>query len=262
MQGRTFALILDAPPHSPLYPGDLKGSVMKHLTLPLLLLALMAGCSTTPDGVATVEDRSVKAEAKKADGAASAQAKGADGKPTELAAAGTTGTAGGAGQAGTTPGVAAKPQDAVQTQGVAVPITEVKPLDAATTARPSLVAPPHPLRDPKNPLSQRRMQYDYDSAAIRTEYQDLLEAHAQYLKTAKNANLILQGHADERGSREYNLALGQRRAEGVLKALQLLGVQDSQVEAVSLGEEKPLAEGQSEEAWKQNRRVELLYQGE
>lgn len=262
MQGRTFALILGAPPLSPLSPGDLKGSVMKHLTLPLLLLALMAGCSTTPDGVATVEDRSVKAEAKKVDGAAAAQAKGADGKSAEVAAAGASAASGGAGQAGANPGAAAKPEDAVQTRGVAVPITEVKPLDTATTAKPAQVAAPHPLRDPKNPLSQRRMQYDYDSAAIRSEYQALLEAHAQYLKNTKNANLILQGHADERGSREYNLALGQRRAEGVLKALQLLGVQDSQVEAVSLGEEKPLAEGQSEEAWKQNRRVELLYQGE
>ena len=261
MQGRTFALILAEYPH---FSGDLKGFPMKYPTLPLLLLALMAGCSTTPDGVATVEDRSVKAEAKKTDGAAAstaaAQAKGGDGKSADPIAstAGTAPAQGGAGPAGP----AAAPQEAVQTQGVAVPITEVKPLEAAATAKPPQSAATHPLRDPKNILSQRRMHYDYDSAVIRPEYQALLEAHAQYLKTTKSANLILQGHADERGSREYNLALGQRRAEGVFKALQLLGVSDSQVEAVSLGEEKPLAEGQGEEAWKQNRRVELLYQGE
>jgi peptidoglycan-associated lipoprotein len=117
-------------------------------------------------------------------------------------------------------------------------------------------------RNPASPLAQRRILFDYDSAAIRDEYRPLLEAHAQYMRKEKAAKAILQGHADERGSREYNLALGQRRAESVYKALSLLGVAEAQIEAVSLGEEKPVAEGHDEEAWKQNRRTEILYQGE
>ncbi|MBI5330486.1 MAG: peptidoglycan-associated lipoprotein Pal [Betaproteobacteria bacterium] len=152
----------------------------------------------------------------------------------------------------------------MQTQALTSAVTEVKPLQtgAATGAVQTHNAAASPLRDPNNPLSKRRLQYDYDSAAIKEEYGAILEAHAKYLKGNKAANVILQGHADERGSREYNLALGQRRSEGVSKALQLLGVPDAQVEAVSLGEEKPLAEGNEEAAWRQNRRVEILYQGE
>jgi peptidoglycan-associated lipoprotein len=117
-------------------------------------------------------------------------------------------------------------------------------------------------KDPQSPLAERRLFFEYDSAVIRDEYRTLLELHAQYLKQEQAARLILQGHADERGSREYNLALGQRRAESVYRALNLLGVADTQMEAVSLGEEKPLVEGHDESAWSQNRRTELLYQGE
>jgi peptidoglycan-associated lipoprotein len=111
-------------------------------------------------------------------------------------------------------------------------------------------------------LSKRRILFDYDSSAVRDEYRSLLESHAQYLRKEKSAKVILQGHADERGSREYNLALGQRRAESIYKVLNLLGVPDAQLEAVSFGEEKPIAEGHDEEAWKQNRRTEIVYQGE
>lgn len=116
--------------------------------------------------------------------------------------------------------------------------------------------------NPNSPLAQRRILFDFDSAAIRDEYRTLLEQHAQYLNKEKSAKLILQGHADERGSREYNLALGQRRSESVYRALNLLGVPEMQMEAVSLGEEKPVAEGHEESDWLQNRRTEILYQGE
>ena len=92
--------------------------------------------------------------------------------------------------------------------------------------------------------------------------QPVLEAHARFMKANKEAKAILQGHADERGSREYNLALGQRRSESVFKAMNLLGVPEAQMEAVSMGEEKPIAEGHDEAAWQQNRRTEILYQGE
>jgi len=118
------------------------------------------------------------------------------------------------------------------------------------------------LKDPNSPLSKRIIHFDYDSAAIRDEYRAVLEAHAEFLKGTPAGKVILQGHADERGSREYNLALGQRRAESVFNAMSLLGVTASQIEPVSMGEEKPLVEGHDEDAWQQNRRTEILYQGE
>ena len=93
-------------------------------------------------------------------------------------------------------------------------------------------------------------------------HRPVLEAHVLFLKGNHDAKVILQGHADERGSREYNLALGQRRAESVYKVMSLLGVPEAQMEAVSLGEEKPLKEGHDESSWQENRRTELLYQGE
>ena len=236
---------------------------MKHLIWPVLLASLLAGCSATPSKDALIEDRGVKAEPVKAVDAAKPvePAKAADTKPVDTRSADTK-------SAEVKPTEARKAEaPRVQTQALATAVTEVRPLQVnqggvAGTAQANNAALASPLRDPANPLSRRRLSYDYDSAAIKTEFSAVLEAHANYLKGNKSANLILQGHADERGSREYNLALGQRRAEGVSKALQLLGVPDSQVEAVSLGEEKPLAEGHDEEAWRQNRRVEILYQGE
>ena len=118
------------------------------------------------------------------------------------------------------------------------------------------------LKDPNNPLSKRVIYFDFDSDAIRDEFRGLIEAHAGFLKRNSAARIILQGHTDERGSRDYNLALGQRRAESVKQALVLMGVQNDQVETVSLGEEKPVAEGHDESAWKQNRRDEIHYLGE
>ena len=164
----------------------------------------------------------------------------------------------------------------VETRGIALQNPEAKSLGGTTQAgtgskagqsdqADTLKFVAQPVLDPKNPqspLAQRRLLFDYDSSAIRDEYRTLLEMHAQYLKNEKSAKLILQGHADERGSREYNLALGQRRSESVYKAMTLLGVPDAQMEAVSLGEEKPVVEGHDENAWAQNRRAELLYVGE
>jgi peptidoglycan-associated lipoprotein len=118
------------------------------------------------------------------------------------------------------------------------------------------------LRDPNNPLSKRVIYFDFDSDAIRDEFRGLIDAHAGFLKSNGAARIILQGHTDERGSRDYNLALGQRRSESVRQALGLLGVQNEQVETVSLGEEKPIQEGHDEAAWKQNRRAEIHYLGE
>jgi len=105
----------------------------------------------------------------------------------------------------------------------------------------------------------RIVYFDYDSYVIKPEFQNLIEAHARFLKANKGRKVAIEGHTDERGGREYNLALGQRRAEAVRRSLGLLGVPDSQVEAVSFGKEKPAAPGSDEAAWAQNRRAEIAY---
>lgn len=105
----------------------------------------------------------------------------------------------------------------------------------------------------------RTVYFDYDSFAIRPEFAATLEAHAKYLAANSNRRVALEGHTDERGGREYNLALGQKRGEAVRRALSLLGVKDAQMEAVSFGEEKPAVVGFDEAAFAKNRRVELTY---
>ena len=102
--------------------------------------------------------------------------------------------------------------------------------------------------------------FDFDSYSVKTEYQSLLQAHATYLKSHPQRHILIQGNTDERGTSEYNLALGQKRAEAVKQGLETLGVQDSQIEAVSLGKEKPLATGHDEASWAQNRRADIVYQ--
>jgi peptidoglycan-associated lipoprotein len=103
----------------------------------------------------------------------------------------------------------------------------------------------------------RVVYFDFDSYALREEFRPLIEAHAKALTAARNKRMLIEGHTDERGSREYNLALGQRRAEAVAKSLALLGVASGQVEAVSFGKERPAVEGHDETAWAKNRRAEL-----
>jgi len=118
------------------------------------------------------------------------------------------------------------------------------------------------LKDPANILSKRSIYYDFDKFDVKDEYRPLVEAHAKYLRENAGARMLVQGNTDERGSREYNVALGQRRADGVKRMLLLLGAKDAQIESVSLGEEKPKSEGSTEEAWAQNRRSDMLYGGE
>ena len=105
----------------------------------------------------------------------------------------------------------------------------------------------------------RLVYFDYDSYVIKPEFQSILVAHANFLKANASRRISLEGHTDERGGREYNLALGQRRAEAVRRALGLLGVPDNRMEAVSFGKEKPAVPGSNEEAWAKNRRVEIVY---
>jgi len=116
-----------------------------------------------------------------------------------------------------------------------------------------------PRKDPASPLSKRSIFFDFDSYVVKDEYRPALEAHAGYLMAKRDARVILQGNADERGSREYNLALGQKRAEAVRKALAVLGVSDAQLEAVSFGEEKPRNEADTEAAYAENRRTDVVY---
>ena len=107
--------------------------------------------------------------------------------------------------------------------------------------------------------ANRIVYFDYDSFAIRPEFQSVIEAHARFIKGDRGRKVALEGHTDERGGREYNLALGQKRAEAVRRALGLLGVADGQLEAVSFGKEKPAVQGLTEAALEKNRRVEISY---
>jgi len=111
-------------------------------------------------------------------------------------------------------------------------------------------------------LAQRSIFYDLDQYDIKDQYKSLVEAHARYLRDNPGRKMLVQGNTDERGSREYNISLGQKRSEGVKRMLLLLGAREDQVESVSLGEEKPRSEGHDEGAWAQNRRVEIIYPGE
>ena len=119
-----------------------------------------------------------------------------------------------------------------------------------------------PRKDPASPLSKRSVYFDFDSFVVKDEFRPALEAHAAYLLSKRDAKVVLQGNTDERGSREYNLALGQKRAEAVRKVLVVLGVSDGQLEAVSFGEEKPRNEADTEEAFAENRRVDVVYADE
>ena len=102
--------------------------------------------------------------------------------------------------------------------------------------------------------------FDFDSSEVRSDDTDVVSRHAMQLANNPNARVRLEGHADERGSREYNIGLGERRAQSVRRAMMLQGVQSGQIETVSYGEERPVDPGHNESAWSQNRRVEIVYQ--
>ena len=116
-----------------------------------------------------------------------------------------------------------------------------------------------PWNDPKSPLFEKSVYFGFDEYTVQTKYQNMLSAHAGYLKAHPEQKIIIQGNTDDRGTAEYNLALGQRRSDAVRKALVLMGVPDAQMEAVSFGKEKPKAEGDTESAWAENRRADIVY---
>ncbi len=115
------------------------------------------------------------------------------------------------------------------------------------------------LNNPASPLAVRTIYFDYDSSDILPEYQKAVEAHAAYLASHPERTMALEGHADERGSREYNLALGERRSQSVKRQMVLLGAGANQIRTTSYGEERPVVEGHDDSSWSQNRRVEIVY---
>ncbi|TAG25058.1 MAG: peptidoglycan-associated lipoprotein Pal [Burkholderiales bacterium] len=165
--------------------------------------------------------------------------------------------------------------------GSSVKLDEVGVRDAAGTPVTAPVAVPSTPQGTQTGVAERNVQavnvapnagdaagpngvarvilFDYDSFVIKPEYQSAIDAHARFLSANKTRKMAIEGHTDETGGREYNLALGQKRAEAVRKALGLLGVADAQIEAVSFGEEKPADAASNEQAYAKNRRAELNY---
>ncbi len=116
-----------------------------------------------------------------------------------------------------------------------------------------------PLNDPSNILYKRSVYFDYDQYTMKEEYRALVEAHGKFLAANPDRKVTIQGNTDERGGSEYNLALGQKRAEAVRRAMVLAGARDSQLEAISFGKEKPKSTGSDEAAWAENRRADIAY---
>jgi peptidoglycan-associated lipoprotein len=145
------------------------------------------------------------------------------------------------------------------------PVVERAPEKAAPVADTRAITPVDtastvdPLNDPKGVLAKRSVYFDFDSYAVRDDGKSVVENHSAYLNKNKARKVLIQGNTDERGGTEYNLALGQKRAEAVRKAMATLGVAETQMEAVSLGKEKPKAQGSNEAAWAENRRADVVY---
>jgi peptidoglycan-associated lipoprotein len=149
--------------------------------------------------------------------------------------------------------------------------TPIKPAEPAPAPKPVAAQPEQrtvatveaptvdPLDDPKGVLAKRSVYFDYDSYMVKDEFKPVVEAHSGYLSANKGRKIVIQGNTDERGGSEYNLALGQKRADAVRKSLAVLGVPEAQMEAVSFGKEKPKASGSNEAAWAENRRADIVY---
>ena len=137
-----------------------------------------------------------------------------------------------------------------------------RPITPAQIDPPTQLTGPAALKDPNNILSKRIIYFDYDSNLVKEEFRPLVAAHAKYISQDPRAKMIIQGNTDERGGREYNLALGQRRADAVKQMMSVLGAEGARVETVSFGMEKPRVDARTEAAYAENRRAEIVYQGE
>ncbi|NYT46577.1 MAG: peptidoglycan-associated lipoprotein Pal [Candidatus Methanofishera endochildressiae] len=131
-------------------------------------------------------------------------------------------------------------------------------LDENLSAAEVLMLTPE-FSDPSSPLSKRTIYFEYDSSQVLNEFIPVIEAHGKYLMNNPNQSITLQGHSDERGTREYNIALAEQRAKSVFNMLQLIGVMSNQIDIVSYGEEKPVALEHNEDSFALNRRVEVVY---
>ena len=160
---------------------------------------------------------------------------------------------------------ASEPSTETPAAAAPAPIAATAPKPAAApVARPVAPkpVPANPLMDPKGILAKRSVFYDFDTYAVKPEFRPMVEAHAAYVKQRPDSSVMIEGNGDERGSREYNLALGQRRADGGKSLMILLGAPERQIETVSFGEEKPKAAGHDETSWARNRRSDIVYRRE
>ena len=133
------------------------------------------------------------------------------------------------------------------------------PLLSTIIIATGFIPPPPPAPEVDDLFSERKIYFDFDKSDIKDEFRAIIEAHAKYLVENPSASVSIEGHCDERGTREYNLALGERRAHSVSQMLTLLGANKSQIRTVSYGEERPDVEGHDESAWKWNRRAVFIY---
>ncbi len=154
------------------------------------------------------------------------------------------------------PGTGAAPTTGATTSGATTPGV------SGTAAGAGVTAGANAHKDPKSILAKRSIYFDYDQFVIKDEYKSLVEAHAKYLQANRSLRIVIQGNTDERGTREYNIALGQKRADAVKKLMMVLGASEAQIETVSFGKEKPRKDGHDESAWAENRRDDIVYAGE
>ena len=221
---------------------------MKHVLIASLLVAFLTACSSVKLDTAPVEDKS-----------GTLVGKGVDAGRTSLAAGGAAGAAGGIAGAGGAPGAGAAGAGAGAGAAGAGAGAGAGAAGAGAGGANSAVAQAATTKklEPDLTIKSKVIYFDYDSSAIKPEFQAVVESHARLLRAEKSRRVALEGHTDARGGREYNLALGQKRADAVRSAMSLLGVPDSQMEAVSFGMEKPAAQGSDEASLAKNRRVEI-----
>lgn len=152
-----------------------------------------------------------------------------------------------------------KTEEGAQVEERGTPAGEVQEGGATTEGMQEGQFQGHPLDNPDSILAKRTIYFDFDKSDIKAEFRPIVEAHAQYLADHASASVTLEGHTDERGTREYNMALGERRANAVMQLMTLLGASGQQIRTVSYGEEQPVAMGHDEASWSRNRRVEIIY---
>ena len=225
----------------------------KLTTALVALMLLLSGCSTVKlDEAPSVETRKTSAaapaDAKQPSAASVAQA-ASNNSDTSAAQSNAASSADGVSTTGTNTGANVNPDANANANANA---------NAEANARANATFN-EPLSDPSSILANRSIYFDLDSYIVKDEYKSVIDAHGKYLASRPDRKVLIQGNTDERGGSEYNLALGQKRADAVRRALAQRGVPESQMEAVSYGKEKPKAMGSTEEAWKENRRADIAY---